>query len=414
MSGLKIPWFRRRLLARRELDRLFLDLPDAVFRHLTGRGDWPPYSLRSFVGGARGFDYVGTAFLREFWRLGLFGRGTRILDIGCGCGRIARTLAGDLRLQELEIVYTGMDIDRDSVEWCQRYITPANDAFTFYQADCFNRSYNPRGSMAADVYVFPHPDVSFDLILLTSVMTHLLERDAYHYLAEVSRMLAPGGVAYSSFFLYESLDDAAAGTVRHGIRFPFRHGNYAVNREDYPTNAVAYHEPYVRRMVAELGLKIIEPTLYGLQDVLLLTKAPGTWAQSQLQRGWHELEDGYWRWTERAFEVRLRRALPGSATLRFRFYLPALVMHEHKTVRLSAHVDGVPLPSSEYSAAGDHNYICEITDRLWVDGSALIQFELDKALAPSPADWRELGMVVAFEDRSGPLRRRLEPFALSQ
>jgi hypothetical protein len=89
-------------------------------------------------------------------------------------------------------------------------------------------------------------------------------------------------------------------------------------------------------------------------------------------------------------------------------------MHEHKTVRLSAHVDGVPLSSSEYGVPGEHNYICEITDRLWVDGSVLIQFELDKALAPSPADGRELGLVVAFEDRSGPLRRRLEPFALSQ
>jgi len=411
---MKVPWFRHHFLARRQLDRLFLDLPDAVFRSVTGRGDWPPYSLRSFVGGARDFDRVGISFLDEFWRLGLLRRGTRILDVGCGCGRIARALARDRQVQELEISYTGMDIDRASIEWCRRHITPVNGRFVFYQADCFNRSYNPQGSTAADGYIFPHPDATFDLILLTSVMTHLLEPDVYHYLAEASRMLAPGGVAYTSFFLYESLDDAATGAARHGIRFPFPRGACAVNREDYPTNAVAYDEPYVRRTVAELGFEIIEPTLYGIQDVILLEKALGTWVEPQLQRGWHELESGCWRWTKRAFEVCLRRAGPGRVTLRFRFHLPAGIMDEHKRVRLNAHGAGLPLGSSEYTASGEQLYICEIPDRLWVDGSAIIQFELDKARAPSPADLRELGLLVAFKECSGPLQRPLEPFVLSQ
>ncbi len=221
---MRVPWFRRHFRFRRQLDRLFLDLPDAAFRCMTGRRDWPPYSLRSFVGGARDFDRVGAVFLEEFRRLGLFSPGARILDVGCGCGRIARALAPDRSLQELEIHYTGMDIDRASIEWCRRHIPPLNPRFQFYQADCSNRSYNPHGSISADAYVFPHPDSSFDLILLTSVMTHLLEQDMQHYLAEVSRMLAPGGVAYASFFLYASLDLAAGGAARHGIRFPVRMG----------------------------------------------------------------------------------------------------------------------------------------------------------------------------------------------
>src|SRR6185369_5126267 len=140
------------------------DLPDAAFRRLTGRSHWPPYSLRSFVGGAWNFDRVGNAFLEEFWRLGLLRRSSRMLDIGCGCGRIAYPLAADQRVRDLEILYTGMDIDQASVEWCQRQITPSNRNFTFYWANCFNRSYNPQGSTAASGYVFPHPNAAYDLI----------------------------------------------------------------------------------------------------------------------------------------------------------------------------------------------------------------------------------------------------------
>jgi len=411
---MSLPWFRSRLLVRRQLDRMFLDFADKLFRHMSGCGDWPPYSLRCFVGGAWDFGRAGGAFVEQCWGLGLFRPQIRILDIGCGCGRVARALARERRLQEIQCSYTGMDVDRISVEWCQRHIAALDERFSFYHADCLNRSYNPHGSLAAEDYAFPHPDASFDLILLTSVMTHLLERDVYHYLSEASRMLAPGGVVYASFFLYEPIQGAIGGAPRHGIRFPLVQGNYAVNREDYPTNAVAYREAYIRRIIAEVGLEAVGPTRYGLQDVLLLTKAPGTWPEPQLERGWHRLQDGCWRWTERMFSVRLRRPAPGPMALRFRFHLPDAIVSELKEVRLSAHIDGVPLGSTEYRAAGDQLYCCEIPASRWVDETVLVQFELDKALEPSPVDLRQLGVIVVFQECAGPLKRRLEPFVLCQ
>lgn len=270
-----IPWFRSRFLLRRRLDRLFLDGPDAVIRRLRGRSHWPPYSLRAFVGGAQGFDQVGEWFCGELLRLGLLNRGTRVLDIGCGCGRVAYTLATDRRLDSLQIRYTGMDIDRASVDWCSRNIATANSRFSFYHADCESPSYNPGGLEAADRYRFPHPDGAFDLILLTSVFTHLLEDAAVHYLAETSRLLAPGGSAYASFFLLD-----AGSTERHGVRFPYAHGHYAVNREDYPTNAVAYDESFLRAAANAAGLSVIEPVYYGRQDIVLLRKISGAAPQS--------------------------------------------------------------------------------------------------------------------------------------
>jgi SAM-dependent methyltransferase len=269
---MKIPWLRRNFLARRWLDRMFLDAPDYAMRAVTGRSHWPPYSLRAFVGGAQRFDEVGRWFLEEFRRLDLFRRGSAILDIGCGCGRLAYTLATDEALRELEVSYAGMDVDRSSISWCQRHITPLNPRFVFYHADCYNPSYNPAGTIATARYRFPHEDSSLNLVLMTSVLTHVLEEDLRHYLDEVFRLLAPGGIAYASFFLYQNAAEAAAGMERHGIAFPFSKGHLALNREDYPTNAVAYDEAFVRSVVRNTGLRVVEPARYGIQDLLLLER----------------------------------------------------------------------------------------------------------------------------------------------
>ena len=194
------------------------------------------------------------------------------MDIGCGCGHLAYALATDAALRELEIVYTGMDVDRAAIRWCQRNISPQNPRFTFYHADCYNSSYNQRGAIAAANYRFPHADASFQLILLTSVCTHVLDQELRHYMEEIARLLAPGGIVYATFFLYETSEEVTAGIARHGIAFPFVRGHCAVNREDYPANAVAYNEAFVRKLVQRAGLRVIEPTRYGVQDVLLLSR----------------------------------------------------------------------------------------------------------------------------------------------
>ena len=82
-------------------------------------------------------------------------------------------------------------------------------------------------------------------MLLTSVLTHVLEEDLRHYLAEVFRLWTRGRIAYASFFLFQNAVEAAAGMERHGIAFPFSKGHLSLNREDYPTNAVAYDEAFV-------------------------------------------------------------------------------------------------------------------------------------------------------------------------
>lgn len=266
---------RRSFVSRRWVHRLLLDMPDSLVRAFTGRSHWPPYSLRSFVGGGD-FDAVGRWFVEEFRGLGLLRPGERILDIGCGCGRIAYALALEKTVREQEIHYDGMDIDQNNIRWCQRHITRRNANFRFFHADCYSPSYNPRGRTNPKNYRFPFTDSTFHLVLLTSVFTHMLEEELSHYLSEVARLLTPDGTAYATFFLCRTLDEARNGLERHkGLTFGHVLQNAAVSRPEYPTDAVAYPEAFVRQLASRHGLEVVEPARYGVQDVLLFRKQPG-------------------------------------------------------------------------------------------------------------------------------------------
>ncbi|HTR39478.1 MAG TPA: class I SAM-dependent methyltransferase [Bryobacteraceae bacterium] len=267
-----ITQLRRSFISRRWAHRLLLDVPDLIVRALTGRGHWPPYSLRSFVGGSD-FDDVGHWFLDDFRVLGLLRQGSRILDVGCGCGRVAYAMAVDRDLQTLGICYEGMDIDESNIRWCQRHITSRNAQFCFFHADCASPSYNPGGRGAPASYVFPFNDGAFDLILFISVFTHMLEEDMEHYMEEAARLLAPQGRVYATFFLCSTFAEAREGLQRHGgIKFRSVLQNAALSRADYPTHAVAYTESFVHAVASRCDLRVVGPTRYGLQDLLLFER----------------------------------------------------------------------------------------------------------------------------------------------
>lgn len=96
----------------------------------------------------------------------------RILDFGCGSGRLIRHLAFRNEMVELY----GTDYNTEMIDWCQK-----NLPFAQFQTN------NLAPPLA-------YEDNMFDLIYLYSVFTHLDQALQKEWMAEFLRVLRPGGV----------------------------------------------------------------------------------------------------------------------------------------------------------------------------------------------------------------------------
>ncbi|HEV3000702.1 MAG TPA: class I SAM-dependent methyltransferase [Solirubrobacteraceae bacterium] len=267
----------RQPLTERVRDSLRLRALDVRDR-VSGRADRLVPPRRLDYAGHSDFVATGEEFLAYFVELGGLQPHHAVLDVGCGMGRMARPLAGFL---SSEGSYDGFDVNRDGIGWCRRRYA-RHDNFRFQVADLYNRRYNPHGAHAAGDYRFPYDDERFDLAILTSVLTHLLEREADHYLAETARVLKPGGRMLATFFL---LNEESRGLIADGsaaLAFLDPDDHVSVLDADLPEEAVAYDEEWLGERLAEHGLRP-EATRYGswcgrpdfasFQDLIVATSA---------------------------------------------------------------------------------------------------------------------------------------------
>jgi SAM-dependent methyltransferase len=254
---------------RRLANRLLIDAPESVLRRLSGRRHWPPFSLRRWVGSRGDFDADGRWFIDQLALRNLLPAGVRILDVGCGCGRLALALARDPRVARLEVKYHGIDVDRPSIAWCRRHIGSGKETFDFEHVDLRSRSYNPDGKLSPSTYRFPFADGSFDLVVAASLFTHLVAADMERYLSEMARLLADGGTLWATFFLF---GNPLAARDRHPIDFPHRDGPVALHSRRAPEEAVSFDESYVLDTAAAAGLDLAEPIAHGAQDHLFFRR----------------------------------------------------------------------------------------------------------------------------------------------
>jgi SAM-dependent methyltransferase len=96
----------------------------------------------------------------------------RILDLGCGCGRMTRHLG----MRPDRWAVSGCDVNARHVRWCQRKLRTVHTSHT--------SAAPPTG----------YTDGQFDLVFSFSVFTHLAESRAAEWVAEIARILAPAGL----------------------------------------------------------------------------------------------------------------------------------------------------------------------------------------------------------------------------
>ena len=221
----------------------------------------PPEELMFVGGGLDNFKVIGEDFVRDFQsRCGLQPH-ERVLDVGCGVGRIAIPLTKFLNSAAR---YEGFDIVPKGIEWCQENVTPLYPNFNFQLADIYNKQYHPSGKQKASNYRFPYADSSFDFVCLASVFTHMLPRDMKNYFREISRVLTVGGRCMITFFILnqESLNALKAG--KSTISFDHALKQCRVHSLETPEGAVAYPESHVLSLYKANGLEIDPPILYGV------------------------------------------------------------------------------------------------------------------------------------------------------
>ena len=82
------------------------------------------------------------------------------------------------------------------------------------------------------------------------------------------------------------------------------------------------------------------------------------------------------------------------AKLSVKLTVPPVTVERLKAVSLSATAAGSALPPETYTTPGEYFYVREIPASLLTGDSLRVDFQLDKAIAPSGADVRELGIIV--------------------
>lgn len=232
-------------------------IPVDFVEMLTKRDDMIPPRSMIFTGGGD-FIKVGEGFKRHFIRLANLQPNERVLDVGCGIGRMAIPLTNYL---SNEGEYWGFDIVKKGIAWCQERISPKFKNFHFLHSDVYNKYYNPTGNILAQNYRFPFENEFFDFVFLTSVFTHMRRPEVENYTREISRVLKPGGRCLITFFLLNEESLALIHSGKSLFDFKYDLGGCLSAEIDTPEEAIAYEEEVVKNLFAQNGL-VIRPSIY--------------------------------------------------------------------------------------------------------------------------------------------------------
>jgi SAM-dependent methyltransferase len=220
---------------------------DTALRRLAGAPAMPPLWLRRHAGPIRRFPRAAADAVAALRDRGLLAPGMRLLDLGCGPGGLPLALQPHL---PPDARYLGLDVHAASIAWCRSRFR--DDARFRFERVAAASPYGVPDDPPASSLRLPLEDASQDLVVARSLFTHLLEEESAHYLAEISRVLAPEGHALVTAFLFER------GREVPFLPWALEGGAARVRRRDWPTAAVGYEREAFLGMVAAARLTPVE------------------------------------------------------------------------------------------------------------------------------------------------------------
>jgi ubiquinone/menaquinone biosynthesis C-methylase UbiE len=192
-----------------------------------------------------------------------FKPGDRILDHGCGAGRMIRCLIDLADMCEI----WGTDIQAECIYWCKQHLAPP---FHF--------------ATTTTIPHLPFEDRYFTLLYCGSVFTHIDDL-ADAWLLELRRVLAPGGRAYLTIHdnhtldLFEGAraDTPLAARLRNSVAYQTakrdRFGMLVINRSRQWYLQVFYDIDYFCRLLQPMYRVLsVTPEAYGYQTAVIVER----------------------------------------------------------------------------------------------------------------------------------------------
>lgn len=202
------------------------------------------------------FDNIGGHFFQLLVEHARLTKNKRVLDVGCGTGRLAKQFEQFLD----DGNYEGFDINPHFVEYCRQTYPRLN----FTLCDVRHDEYNPTGKIDPLEFRFPFEDRSFDLVCAVAVFNHFETPWVFKYLAEISRILGINGIFFGTFLILNQLSlPKIEERHSHPFKFDWRTPDSWHEYTNRKLFNVAIPETGLRRQFLKCRLMIKEPIRYG-------------------------------------------------------------------------------------------------------------------------------------------------------
>jgi len=231
--------------------RRFVYYPIDLWDDLTGKRNPMVPPKGKIYTGSGDFIASGKSLMQMCIQLSNLQPNHRVLDIGSGIGRLAIPLTEYLQSGS----YEGFDVVEEGVQWCSQQISSRYPHFKFTYVPLRNDLYNLNTVETAANFNFPYQQNEFDLVVLTSVFTHMQQPEVAHYLKEIERVLKPGGYCIFTAFIMNEHTASLLKKNPHLMQFPHQFETYYLHDIKVKDANIALKEKSLEEMIEVAGLQ---------------------------------------------------------------------------------------------------------------------------------------------------------------